>query len=63
MKKIAIIGGGICGLYLASKLSDTNKVEVFERKKEIGKKYDVPQSTVSYIKNESRWSNITPQKP
>jgi group I intron endonuclease len=31
--------------------------------KEIGKKYDVPQSTVSYIKNERRWSNITPQKP
>ncbi len=37
-KKVAIIGGGISGLYLASNLSDANEVEVFERKKEIGKK-------------------------
>ncbi len=37
-KKVAIIGGGICGLYLALKLSDENEVELFERKEEIGKK-------------------------
>ncbi|MFW6282673.1 MAG: hypothetical protein ACOC1P_01285 [Minisyncoccales bacterium] len=37
-KKIAIIGGGTIGLYLAFKLAESNKVEVFERKKEIGKK-------------------------
>ena len=36
--KIAIIGGGTCGLYLAWKLSEmTHKVTVFERKREIGK--------------------------
>lgn len=36
--KVAIIGGGICGLYLAWKLSDKgHKVSVFEKKSEIGK--------------------------
>jgi flavin-dependent dehydrogenase len=36
--KVAIIGGGICGLYLAWKLSDKgNKVSVFEKKEKIGK--------------------------
>ena len=36
--KIAIIGGGITGLYLSWKLSKTGfKVTVFEKKKEIGK--------------------------
>jgi len=35
--KIAIIGGGVCGLYLAQKLADKgNNVYVFEKKKEIG---------------------------
>lgn len=38
-KKIAIIGGGIIGLYLAWKLSEKDhQVQVFEKKKEIGKK-------------------------
>jgi group I intron endonuclease len=31
--------------------------------KKIGKKYDVPKSTVSRIKNEVRWSDVIPQKP
>lgn len=36
-KKIAIIGGGICGLYLGWKLSEKDhQVTIFERKKEIG---------------------------
>ncbi|MFZ3073666.1 MAG: NAD(P)-binding protein [Minisyncoccales bacterium] len=36
--KIAIIGGGICGLYLAKNLTQNkNKVTVFEKKKTIGK--------------------------
>lgn len=34
--KIAIIGGGVCGLYLANRLKKNNDVIVFERKKEIG---------------------------
>ena len=38
MKKVAIIGAGITGLYLAWKLSKQNyEVRVFESKKEIGK--------------------------
>jgi len=38
-KKIAIIGGGICGLYLAWKLSSKgHKVTVFEKKDKIGKR-------------------------
>ena len=38
-KKIAIIGGGIIGLYLAWKLSEIgHKVTVFEKKKFLGKK-------------------------
>jgi len=38
-QKVAIIGGGICGLYLAQKLSQQgNKVTVFERNQRIGKK-------------------------
>lgn len=36
--KIAIVGGGISSLYLGSKLASSNKVDIFERKKEIGKK-------------------------
>jgi flavin-dependent dehydrogenase len=37
--KVAIVGGGICGLYLSWKLSERGfKVSVFEKKKEIGKK-------------------------
>ncbi len=37
--KIAIIGGGICGLYLSWKLSEAgHSVSVFERKSEIGNK-------------------------
>ncbi|MDD5145311.1 MAG: FAD-dependent monooxygenase [Candidatus Pacebacteria bacterium] len=36
--KVAIIGAGICGLYLAKHLSEKgNEVFVFERRKEIGK--------------------------
>ena len=36
--KIAIIGGGICGLYLAKNLArNKNEVTVFEKKKTIGK--------------------------
>jgi flavin-dependent dehydrogenase len=36
--KVAIIGGGICGLYLAKNLAQSkNEVTVFERKKTIGK--------------------------
>lgn len=35
--RVAIIGGGICGLYLAGKLSEKgHEITVFERKKEIG---------------------------
>jgi len=38
-KRVAIIGGGITGLYLAWKLSEKgNQVTVFEKKKELGKK-------------------------
>ena len=38
-RKVAIIGGGICGLYLAWKLAQREyKIILFERKKEIGKK-------------------------
>jgi len=38
-KKTAIVGGGICGLYLAWKLSlEGHKVTVFEKKERIGKK-------------------------
>jgi len=38
-RKTAIIGGGICGLYLAWKLSlKGHKVTVFEKKEKIGKK-------------------------
>ena len=37
--KVAIIGAGICGLYLSSKLSERNyKVFVFESKKRVGEK-------------------------
>jgi len=36
--KIAIIGAGICGLYLARKLSEKgSEVTVFEKKEKIGK--------------------------
>ena len=36
-KKIAIVGGGICGLYLGWKLSlQGHRIVIFERKKEIG---------------------------
>jgi len=36
-KKVAIIGGGICGLYLAWKLTEKgNQVTVFEKEKETG---------------------------
>jgi flavin-dependent dehydrogenase len=36
--RIAIIGGGVCGLYLASKLAEKGEdVTVFEQRKEIGK--------------------------
>ncbi|MFC1789602.1 FAD-dependent oxidoreductase, partial [Patescibacteria group bacterium] len=36
--KVAIVGAGICGLYLAWKLSENgNQVTVFEKKKDIGK--------------------------
>jgi len=36
-KKVAIIGGGICGLYLAWKLTEKgNQVTVFEKEKEAG---------------------------
>ncbi|TFG35962.1 MAG: FAD-dependent oxidoreductase [Parcubacteria group bacterium] len=38
-QKAAIIGGGICGLYLAQKLSQQgNRVTVFEKNQKIGKK-------------------------
>ncbi|MBI2042561.1 MAG: NAD(P)-binding protein [Candidatus Nealsonbacteria bacterium] len=38
-KKVAIIGGGISGLYLAWKLADAgHRVKVFEKKKTLGKK-------------------------
>lgn len=38
-QKVAIIGGGICGLYLACKLAKKgHKVTVFEKKEAIGKK-------------------------
>lgn len=38
-RKTAIIGGGICGLYLAQRLSEAgNRVTVFEKKAKIGKK-------------------------
>src|SRR6056297_2119228 len=38
MKKVAIIGAGVTGLYLAWKLSEQNyKIRVFENKEEIGK--------------------------
>ena len=37
-QKVAIIGGGICGLYLAWKLSEKGyKVTLFEKNKKIGK--------------------------
>jgi len=37
--QVAIVGGGICGLYLAWKLSERgHKVKVFEKKEEIGEK-------------------------
>ena len=37
-QKVAIIGAGICGLYLSQKLSEKGfKVTVFEKKKKIGK--------------------------
>jgi len=36
--KVAIIGGGICGLYLASKLGEKEDVFLFERKQKIGNK-------------------------
>lgn len=37
-QKVAVIGGGICGLYLAWKLSEQGcKVTVFEKNKKIGK--------------------------
>ena len=36
--KVAIIGAGICGLYLALKLSESgSEVTVFEKKEKIGK--------------------------
>jgi flavin-dependent dehydrogenase len=38
-KKTAIVGGGICGLYLAWRLASAgHKITVFEKKEEIGKK-------------------------
>lgn len=36
--KIAIIGGGICGLYLALKLSKNHQVFLFEKKERVGGK-------------------------
>jgi len=37
-KKIAVVGAGICGLYLAARLAQKGfRVTVFERKKEVGK--------------------------
>jgi len=38
--RVAIIGGGICGLYLAWKLSEKgHKITVFEKKKKIGQNF------------------------
>jgi len=38
--KVAIVGAGICGLYLAWKLSEKGySVTVFEKKEKIGKKF------------------------
>jgi flavin-dependent dehydrogenase len=36
-QRIAIVGAGICGLYLARELSKKYEVTIFEQKKEIGK--------------------------
>ncbi len=36
-QKVAIVGAGICGLYLAKKLSKKHQVTIFEKKKKIGK--------------------------
>ncbi|MGB9598427.1 MAG: NAD(P)-binding protein [Minisyncoccales bacterium] len=36
--KVAIVGGGVCGLYLASRLGEKHKVLLFEKKETIGGK-------------------------
>jgi len=56
--KVAIIGGGVCGLYLAKNLAQKeNSVTVFERKKTIGK------TCCSGLFSERLFSHITEAKP